>query len=120
MGTMREHEDDLLDDAIVLPSAINVLIGLWLVFSPFLLDYGPDDPHLSAILAGAALAFFAYLRAARAARTPLLSWANVVLGAWLVVSGFVLQSELIPSVNESLMGGVALVLALASALTRRD
>ena len=117
---MLEHEDEPLDDAITIPSAINVVVGVWLAFSPFLLGYELEDSRLNAIITGAAVALLAYLRAARAARTPLLSWANVVLGAWLVVAGLAVQSQPIPSINESISGAMIMFLGLTSALTARD
>lgn len=111
----REYDDD-----VVVPSAINVLIGVWLCFAPFLVGYGLEDTRLNSIVCGVAIALFAYLRAARAARSALLSWANVALGAWLFVSGFVLHARPIPTLNETICGGLVALLALMSALTTRD
>jgi hypothetical protein len=117
---MLEHEDEPMDDAITVPSAINVVVGVWLVFSPFVVGYGLGDPRLNAIITGAAVAVLAFLRAARATLTPLLSWANVVLGAWLIVAGLTVHSQPIPSINESISGAMIVFLALTSALTAPD
>jgi hypothetical protein len=115
-----EDYDGVRDDSIVIPSAINVIVGVWLAVSPLVLDYRTGDPVFNDIACGLAIAVLAYLRAARAARTPLLSWANVALGAWLFTAGLVLDADPMVAVNESISGGLVFVLALMSALTARD
>ena len=88
--------------------------------SPLLLDYGPGDPLLREVIFGAVIGFLAYLRAAGAARTPLLSWASVALGAGLFAAGILLAARPPPALNESIAGGVICLLALTGALNARD
>lgn len=111
---------DGLDDDIVIPSALNVLIGVWLVFSSFLLGYGPDDTRVSTIVCGTVIALLAYLRAARATRPPLLSWVNVALGTCVFAAGLLAQSAPIPTLNEAISGGTVAVLALSSAVAAHE
>jgi hypothetical protein len=82
--------------------------------------YGLGDSRLNAIITGAVVAVLAYLRAARATRTQLLSWANVALGTWLIVAGLALHTQPIPTINESISGAMIVFLALTSALTVPD
>jgi hypothetical protein len=108
------------DDAIVMPSALNVALGVWLVFAPFLLSYGRGDRLINEVACGAVIALLGYLRAQRAARSPLLSWVNVLLGAWMVVSGALFAVTPAAAVNQAISGGVVCLLAFSSAVVARD
>jgi hypothetical protein len=112
--------NDVLDDAIVIPGALNVILGAWLVVSPFLLDCGLDDPIADQVAGGAAIAVLACLGAVRAGATALVSWANGVLGA--VVFAFALLSPASPqvAVNHGVCGALVCVLAVMSALSARE
>ena len=72
-------------------SAVNVVAGLWLVISPWAFDYSAATAMVvNAVVTGAAIAVLALVRVAVAPRLEALSWLNLVLGAWLVASPFVL------------------------------
>jgi hypothetical protein len=107
------------DDAIVIPSAINVVIGIWLVLSPLVLDYEMDDPQIRPIAGGALIATLACLRAARTTRTAALSWANAALGVWLFALPVYAQTTPIVAVNFAICGGLVAILAVMSALNAR-
>lgn len=69
---------------------INVLLGIWVIVSPFVLA----APLLTSaiwnnVATGAAVAILALLRTSFP-RERGWSWANVILGVWLIISPFVL------------------------------
>lgn len=114
------EQNDPFDDSIVISSALNVITGMWVVFSPLLLAYPVTEPPASTIMTGLVVALLAYLRADRAARSALLSWANAVAGSWLVASGLWLREDPVASVNEVVAGGLIVIFALTSAMTERE
>lgn len=116
----RMEQNDPFDDSIVVASALNVITGTWVIFSPLLLSYPISEPRASTIMTGVVVALLAYLRADRAARSPLLSWANAVAGTWLVASGLWLRDNPVSSVNEVVAGGMIVIFALTSALIARE
>ena len=92
--------------------AANVLLGAWLIVSPFVLGYAPGDPALHDALAGAAVAVLAVSRLTAGWWRPALSWVNAFIGMWLVGAAFWRAESATASWNEALTG--ALVAALAS------
>jgi len=96
---------------------INVLLGAWLVLSPFFGIGGTSDvAALNSYLAGAAVAIFAI-----AALTRPQMWeeyTNIVLGVWLILAPFVLgfTNQAAPMWNQIivgiLIGGAALAVTL--------
>jgi VIT1/CCC1 family predicted Fe2+/Mn2+ transporter len=72
-------------------SALNILLGAWLIVSPFVLPFH----HLAAavwndVVAGILIGLVALIRASISRDEPGLGWCNTVLGTWVVVSPFVL------------------------------
>jgi len=107
------------DDSIVIPSAFNVLLGVWLACSPFVLGLAVDS-IANQVICGAVIAVLAYLRAARSARTAWLSWANAALGAWLFAWALLAQPGAPIATNVAISGGLVVVFGATSALTARD
>jgi hypothetical protein len=110
---------DPYEDSIVIPSALNVVLGAWLACSPFVLGLTPEDPIANQVVCGGVIAIFACVRALRVARTAAASWANAAVGTWLFV--WALQSEAsgVAASNVAICGGLVTLLALASAVSAR-
>ena len=89
---------------------ISAALGLWLLASPWVLDYGQVAATQNAVLLGFLLiaAEFVEFNVFRVWE----EWLNVVVGAWLVVSPWVLGASLVPMVNFVVVGLLVLVLAL--------
>lgn len=69
--------------------AANLILGLWLVISPWALSYMTEArPTWNAVIVGVIIAVAAI--AALVAFHKWEEWINVVLGAWLIVSPFLL------------------------------
>jgi hypothetical protein len=90
---------------------VGTALGLWLVVSPWLLDYGTTTVSQNAVLVGFLLIAIEFVALSVAFRTW-EEWISVVLGAWLVVSPWVLGAALVPTVNFVVVGSLVLALAL--------
>jgi hypothetical protein len=78
------------DDACPPTSTFNVFAGIWLIVSPWVLGFaGRGVPLWDALLVGVAVAVLALIRLRTPGATG-LSWINLFLGIWLILSPFVL------------------------------
>lgn len=96
-------------------SAGNVLAGLWLIVAPFILDFeGADAAQWNHIIVGAAVLVLAGIRAFNPDERESMSWMNVVLGLWMIVSPFLLgYANVDAAQTNSLIAGV-IILGLAA------
>ena len=67
---------------------VNVLLGIWVIVSPFVLEYTAPRVIWSNVVAGAIVLIIALLRTV--VRQPGWSWINVLLAIWIIISPFVL------------------------------
>jgi hypothetical protein len=107
------------EDAFVIPSALIVVIGLWLTLSPLVLTYAETDPRVRPIAGGALLAALAALHAVRVDRGNTLSWANAGLGVWLLATALIADATPMVAVNLAICGGLVIVLAVLSVFDAR-
>jgi hypothetical protein len=70
--------------------ALNILLGIWVAVSPWLLNYATAAATTSSVIFGIAIIVFSLIREA-APDTLWPSWVNFALGIWLIVSPFILQ-----------------------------
>ena len=64
---------------------VNVLLGIWLLFSPSVLGYADaGTASTSHLIVGPLIASFAVIAVAQTSREA--RWINLLLGAWLVLS----------------------------------
>src|SRR5437868_10961080 len=78
------------DDAGPPTSTLNVLAGIWLIVSPWVLGFaGLGIPFWDTLLVGVAVAGLALIRLRTPGATG-LSWINVFVAIWLIISPFVL------------------------------
>jgi hypothetical protein len=69
-------------------SWLNVLLGIWVVISPFVLGFYSSKAVWNNVVTGGVVGILALIRW-RMDR-PGWSWLNLILGIWLVISPFVL------------------------------
>jgi SPW repeat len=69
-------------------SWLNVLLGIWVIVSPFVLNYRVPRVVWSDVVAGALVLVIALVRASTHQQG--WSWINLVLGIWIIISPFVL------------------------------
>ena len=98
--------------------AANLVLGLWLVISPWVLSYATETiPTGNAFIVGVIIAVAA--AAAFIAFHKWEEWVNVVLAAWLIVSPFALDYASHATIlwNQLIVGALVGILALWTALT---
>jgi hypothetical protein len=110
---------------VAMASGMNVLLGLWLIIAPWVLDYSTQENAVwNQVVIGIAITTLALVRAAVPSSEPALSWTNFVLGGWLVLAPFVLTYNDTTSVtaiywNDIIVGLAVLTLAGISAAAGR-
>jgi hypothetical protein len=67
-------------------SGINILLGLWLIASPWVFDYSARPAVVSSVCAGAVVALFAAIRIATLHDSTGLSGINLLLALWTIAS----------------------------------
>lgn len=105
---------------VAVASGLNVLAGIWLIIAPFALGYGSGDPYWNDIVFGAIIAVLALVRISGAYRASELSWINALIGVWLFVSAFWLDSTGRAGGNDIILGIIVFLLAIASASATED
>jgi hypothetical protein len=100
---------------------INLVLGLWLAISPWMLSYASKTtPAWNAHIVGAIIAVAAL--AALLAFQKWEEWANTALAAWLIVSPYLLGFSAFTDAtwNQLIVGLLVGGLALWAALTNAD
>ncbi|HLN18747.1 MAG TPA: SPW repeat protein [Patescibacteria group bacterium] len=69
---------------------LNVLAGLWLIISPFVLRFSGTSASTNAIIVGIIVAILALIAATSPASVMWTSWINIILGLWLIISPFIM------------------------------
>jgi hypothetical protein len=67
-------------------SGVNLVLGLWLIASPWMFDYSGKSAVLSSMSVGALIAILAAIRVASLNNSAGLSGINLLLAFWTVVS----------------------------------
>ena len=89
---------------------ISVILGFWLLASPNVIPYGEPAATQNAFLVGVLLVAIAFVEITVFRAWE--EWINVVLGAWLVVSPWVLGATVVIATTNLVIVGL-LILALA-------
>jgi hypothetical protein len=72
-------------------SGLNILLGIWLIISPWVFGYasaGPA-PMWNSVVVGALVLILAATRFSTPHTAPGLSWTNLVLGLWTIASPWI-------------------------------
>ncbi len=96
-------------------SGVNLIAGIWLAVSPFVIAYRAADPVLTQVIVGGAIAVLALLRVTSGAAKSWMSWANASFGAAICVVAVLLADSTAARWNGVAMGALVLVLAALSA-----
>jgi SPW repeat len=102
------------DDVLSL-SGLNVLAGIWLIIAPWVLNYRAGDPKWNDVVFGAIVGLLALAKIGGALRASWLSIVNAVIGVWLFVAAFTIDSSWTAGWNDIILGVIVFVLAIASA-----
>src|SRR5262249_7041950 len=100
--------------------AVNVILGIWLFISPWVLGYsGAEAQAWNAWIVGVIV--FVLSIASLAQFQKWEEWINVLLGIWLILSPWILQFSTASreTTNAVIVGIIVGLLALSSALGRQ-
>lgn len=98
-------------------TGLEVMVAIWLTISPFGLGvYLLNPPLWNSVVVGVLVAVFAVLRTVLPPWYGGLNWINVGLGAWLIISPFLLGFADIGAAlwNSIVVGALVILLALWS------
>lgn len=103
-------------------SALDLIAGLWLILSPFILGYSNLASALwNSLIIGFAVIVFGGMRAgSEGYKTLWPSWANFILGIWLIVSPYLLGFSNLSALatrNTIILGIIVAILAVWGALS---
>jgi hypothetical protein len=70
-------------------SGINVLLGIWLIISPWMFDYGGRPAVVNSVVVGALISLMAGYRLASLRNSAGLSVLNLVLALWTIAAPWV-------------------------------
>jgi len=98
-------------DETVGTALVTTIVGVWLIFSPEALGYGPGDATWNPVVGGVLVVFFSIVRLLGSWRTLALGLVLFIIGAWLAVSSFILDAPIGGQVNQ---GGFGAIIALLS------
>lgn len=100
---------------------INLLMGIWLIISPFVIMAFSQFTNMRTnnVIVGILVGLVALFLVSGSAKSE-WSWANVILGIWLIISPFALGASSSATVvwHNVIAGIVVALLALSRALVR--
>ena len=95
---------------------VNILLGIWVIISPFVLGFESPKGIWNNVTIGAAVGILSILRVTM--RQPAWSWVNLFLGVWLVISPFVLLLGVAAMWNNVALGIIVAALALTNTYSK--
>jgi hypothetical protein len=98
---------------------LNILLGIWVLISPFVLTFGPSSAAIwNNVATGGAVIILALIHTSMPRQSG-WSWVNLLLGIWLIISPFALAFHNATSLwNNVILGIVIAVVAWSNAMTR--
>jgi hypothetical protein len=108
---------------ITTASGLDVLAGIWLLISPFVLVFQHNAGAITNnVVLGIVIGVLALYRFFAPARDAWVSWVNVLLGIWVLISPFVVgfNNMSTATTNNVIMGIIVIILAGWSALATTD
>jgi SPW repeat len=99
-------------------SGVNILLGVWLIVSPWVFDYSGRSAALSSVTVGALIALLAAIRLASLHNSAGLSGINLLLAFWTAAAPWIYEYAVNTGAlwNNIVVGILISVLAVWSAL----
>jgi hypothetical protein len=92
-----------------------ILLGLWLLASPFLLSYGTGDEKWLPAVGGTLIAIAGVLSLAGVVPRVAAAWSAIAVAVCLFVGGLVLADSTVASWNAAVGGALVVFLAIVAA-----
>ena len=100
------------------PAFLNLLAGVWLFISHWVLSYAGGDPTWNDIIFGIVVGLLALVRMAGRDLGRFASVLNAAVGVWLFIAGLTIASSSAAQANNIILGAVVFALALAAGAAR--
>ena len=103
-------------------AALNLILGVWLFISHWVLGYTGEDPTWNDIVFGILVAVVAAIRMSGFPLSRFASVINMTIGVWLVIAGLTIADSGAAVANNIIVGALVFILAavgVAPALERR-
>ena len=114
--SIPEEQDSRPERSLDGSSWINILLGIWVIVSPFVLAIHSSKAMWSNVLTGAGVGVLAIIRWGM--HQPGWSWLNLILGMWLVISPFVLFLSGPAMWNNVILGIIIAAFALTNTYSK--
>lgn len=93
-------------------SGLNILAAIWLIAAPYMFNFAHTASASNDITIGIIVGILALIRVFTPTTSGWLSWINVILGLWLIVSPFFLGYINVASLwNDIILGVIVAALA---------
>jgi len=98
-------------------SGINVVAGVWLILSPYILGFAAISAALAnSVITGIIIGVLALIRVYTPKTSASLSWINLILGVWLIAAPFILGiTSMVAVWNSVILGIIVAAMAIWSA-----
>jgi hypothetical protein len=108
-------------EQVMSSSGVNILAGIWLIISPFVLGFSGTASATNAIVVGIIVGVLALIRAMSTENTAWIGWVNAILGVWLLLSSlFVGYATMGALWNSVILGIIVIVFSALSATTSKQ
>ncbi|HEY4444891.1 MAG TPA: SPW repeat protein [Steroidobacteraceae bacterium] len=90
-------------------SGINILLGIWLIVSPWIFGYSGTSAVMNSVIIGALISILAASRLASLRDSAVLSGVNLILALWIIASPWVYgYTTNVGGVRDNVLLGVAM------------
>lgn len=113
---MNEQGIRVPERSRVSSSLVNVLLGLWIIISPFVLGLHAPKALWNNVVTGVLVGVLAITRWAMG--QPGWSWINLFLGIWLVISPFALVLGSLAMWHNVILGIIVAAFALTNTYSK--
>ncbi len=119
---MRANEPIARQSAPNAASAINILLGIWVLISPWILGFHYPSQLWNNVATGGLTVILSALHAANPVRNAAISWISFLLGIWLIISGFILGPPAQPTFfwNQVVLGILVAIVSIWSTAGSRE
>ncbi len=93
----------------MVPRIVEILLGVWLMASPTVLDYAGNAAGTNDRIVGPLVVSVAGIAVAEVSRP--FRWCQIVLGLWLLIAPWVFGHATVPLLNDLIVGVLLIVLA---------
>ncbi|MGB9475336.1 MAG: SPW repeat protein [Candidatus Udaeobacter sp.] len=100
-------------------SWVNVLLGIWVLISPFMVQFARLPAAMwNNVIVGIVIALLALIRTSTPWQSG-WSWANVILGIWMIISPFALGAMTTAILWNNIILGIVIALVACANATMR-